>query len=143
MKYAGINIGITFFSIGILVTSYLIIKDILLIKNAVTTEGVVIQLYTRPDPNYHRLPGITYNIPIISFITSDNKEFRTWGCPDCYKIGDKVPVIYDRTNPANAEVNSRILVAEPVYYMIGFTIFLIIFIRIKKQLIIRDTLTKS
>lgn len=122
---------------------YLIIKDIPLIKNGVTTEGTVIQLYTKHDPNYHRLPGITHDIPIISFTTPDYKEFQTWGCPDCYKIGDKVPIIYDPTNPANAEVNSWRLAAEPVYYLIGFIIFLIIFLRIKKQSIIQNTLTTS
>jgi hypothetical protein len=141
MRYAGINIGIIFFSIGILAMCYLITRDIPLIRNGVTTEGTVIQIYTKHNPSYRRLPGITYDIPIISFTTPDHKEFQTWGCPDCYKIGDRVPIIYDPKNPANAEVNSWRLATEPVYYLVGFTVFLIVFVRIKKKLNIRNAST--
>ncbi len=130
----GINIGIVFFSVGILLTSYILIKNIPLSKNGVVTEGTVIQLITKRNPNYRNTRWITQNIPIISFRTADNHEFRTQGCSDCYYIGEKVSIVYDPKNPTNAEVNSKRLFIESIYYLVGFIIFLIIFIRLKTKI---------
>ncbi len=111
---------------------FLIIKDIRLLTVGLKTEGTVYQLYAKDNPNI-RLPGARYNIPMISFFTSNNERFETWGCPDCYKIGDKVPIIYDPNNPSNAEVNSWSLY-EPLYYLAGFIFFLLLFIRIRTKI---------
>ncbi len=125
----GLNIGILFMVMGIIVMIFLFANDIYLMTNGIKTEGTVYQLYRKNNPNI-RLPGATYNIPVIFFFSKDYEKFETWGCPECYKIGDKVPIVYDPKNPSNAEVNSGVLY-EPLYYIGGFVIFLVLFIRKK------------
>ena len=131
-KIAGVNIGIALFSIAFIIMGYLAVKDINLMLNGAKTEGVVSQLIRKHDPNY-RLISRVYYIPVISFFAADGAEFQTWGCPDCYQIGDKVPVVYDSKNPAIAEVDSWALY-EPLYYVIGFALFIVLFVRLRTNI---------
>ncbi len=125
----GLNVGILLFSLGILVMLSLVYENVRLMIVGVKTKGTVYQLNTKDNPAI-RMPGVRYDMPVISFFTPTNERFETWGCPDCYSIGDKVPVIYDPRNPSNAEVDSLRLY-EPLYYLAGLIGFLLFFIRIK------------
>jgi len=124
------NILIFLFSLGVLVTLFFSASNVRLIIVGVKTDGIVYQMYTRPNPNT-RFPGFEENIPLISFFTLSYERYETQGCPECYKIGDKVTVIYDPQNPSNASIDCWSL-CEPLYYFVGLFVFLIVFIKLKK-----------
>lgn len=131
-KFSGINIGIILLSISIVVMICISLNNIKLKVVGVRTEGEVYLVVTKTrllKRNIHTI----YNSPLISFFTPDGKRYETVGCGDCYKIGDKVPVIYDPNNPEHAEVDSSSLYYS-YYYLAGFIFFLLLFIRTKVKL---------
>ncbi|MEN9613929.1 MAG: hypothetical protein RLZZ347_236 [Candidatus Parcubacteria bacterium] len=66
------------------------------------------------------LPVVDYR-PIISFVTSDGKQVEIAGCDNCYHLGDKVPVIYDPSDPNEGHVDDqKDLYVTPLFFMIGF-----------------------
>ncbi len=131
-KFSGINIGIILLSISIVVMIYSSLNNIKLKAVGVRTEGEVYLVVPKSQPFIRHIPA-TYNSPLISFFTPDGKRHETVGCDDCYKLGDKVPVIYDPDNPEHAEVYSSSL-NESYYYLAGFIFFLLLFIRTKVKL---------
>jgi hypothetical protein len=94
-----------FFIIGsvcILYASVLLVKNILFLRNSVSTNGTVIDFHT------HRGNKFTTYAPIVSFKTLDGRSIRfrsqIGGNSDDYVTGQQVTVLYSPVDPKNAEI---------------------------------------
>ena len=75
-------------------------------KNGLKTEGVVYELFNNPSSS------INTRNPVIRFLTMDQQwitEASDIGMfPGFYKKGQKVSVVYDRENPKQFIIDSKI-----------------------------------
>jgi hypothetical protein len=131
-KKLWLNTGIILISLIAFLIVFLLIKDINLTKNGVKTEGIVSRIETTVHYNSRQPLPIYGHIPVIIFFDSKYIQHETRGCSECYKVGDKVKVIYDPQNPKNAETYP-IRIYELIYYLIGSFVLIIIFIYFKRQ----------
>ncbi len=128
-RYLALHIGMFLFSVGILLSLYSLGRSALLATRSIKTEGVVVRLDRVPD-QYLNIP--TYDhLAIVSFF-ADGKEFQFEACRNCYGLQDRVPVIYDPSNPDIADIDSASLYVTPIYFLLGFSFFLWLFARAKK-----------
>jgi hypothetical protein len=95
-------IGATFFGIGLF--SFIDTQNF--IKTAASTEGVVFEL--KPVQS-RKNRGFTY-APVVKFQTPDGKNIQfqssTSSNPPGFSVGQTVPVLYNRSNPQEAQVDS-------------------------------------
>jgi hypothetical protein len=96
-----------FFIIGsgcLLYASVLLVKNILFLRNSVSTTGTVIDFHT------HRGNKFTTYAPIVSFKTLDGRSIRfrsqIGGNSDDYVTGQQVTVLYSPVDPKNAEIKA-------------------------------------
>lgn len=125
-------IGATFF--GIALFSFIHTQNF--IKTAASSEGVVLELKT-VESSLRKSRGFTY-APVVKFKTPDGKDIQfqssTSSNPPEFSVGQTVPVLYNRSNPQEAQVDSFVqLWLLPtvfggfgiIFMVVGATLFVI------------------
>lgn len=92
-------------SLGLLIAAfYLYQNSSMFLEGAVTTEGTVIELVRSSSED-----SITYR-PVVQFTPQNNSAMKflsvTGSNPPAYSPGQRVEVLYDPDNPANAKLKS-------------------------------------
>lgn len=94
----GGGIGLSVVAIG------LTIHTTLYLRTAQSASGTVIQLRTMTNDD-----GVFY-APVFSFVAPDGRTYtiasNTGSNPPDFKIGERVNVLYEKSNPGNAKINS-------------------------------------
>jgi len=90
--------------IAILTGSFSLIKTFNFISKAVKTYGIIAELHRSDD-----VSGVTYR-PVFSFMDTSGNQYNVYSSlgddPPKYKVGDKVPVVYDPEQPQKAQIDS-------------------------------------
>ena len=78
------------------------------LKNAISTDGTVLELVESINHNSH---GSSYiYAPKISFTTKNGEEYtvvsNSGSNPPAYRVGQKVGVLYNPKNPTDFRINS-------------------------------------
>jgi len=118
-------VGIIIFIFGIIVAAYgfsFLAEDNELGENGVTVKGKVIEIsekaiYRSPVVTYTTLEGQTYTFVSRMEVNVDFFD---------YKVGQEVEVIYDKTNPGNAQINAFLERNFPQLFLGIFGVFLML-----------------
>lgn len=130
--------GATFF--GIALFSFIHTQNF--VKAAASTEGVVLEL--KPvESSSTNSGGYTY-APVVKFKTPDGKNIHfkssTSSNPPEFSVGQTVPVLYNRSNPQEAQVDSFVQLWLLPTVFGGFGI---IFMGVGATLIVSSLLSKK
>lgn len=129
-------VGIVLFIFGIIIAIYgfsFLTEDNKLGENGETVKGKVIDIRKKA----------IYRSPIVSFTTKEGKTYTFVSRMEVnvdlfdYKIGQEVDVIYDKTNPTNAQIDAFLERNFPQLFLGGFGAFLMLFGLIFRWIFIR------
>ena len=120
-------LSLAFFVVGL----YFTIQDRTLSTNGIKVQGTVIIL--KPETVIMAKFPQTVYVPVVSFITTDNKEIRFDGDTNCCQVGQVVSVMYDPNDPQTASMNTVGSIATPIYYLIVSFIIFGFYLSLKKK----------
>lgn len=79
------------------------------LENAIKSEGIVVKYEGTLSSNSARIAKMMY-APVVSFNSSEGKSFEFESALSSndkpYMLGERVTVVYDPSNPLNAEIYS-------------------------------------
>ena len=139
--------GIIFFIIGagvLIGDSYIIKNTLSFLNNSEKTEGIVtdiVQSRSSDSGNYMYSPEVSFvdnSGKTISFTSNISSSVPT------YRIGEKIPVIYNKENSQEAKINTlfQLWFGPALMTVLGIIFFLIGFFTLIKQ-IKKSTLKKE
>jgi hypothetical protein len=107
------GVGLSVVAIG------LSIHTALYLRTAQSASGTVVQLRTMNNDD-----GVFY-APVFSFVAADGTAYtissNTGSNPPDFRIGERVNVLYEKSNPENAKINSvrQLWLIEIVFGIMG------------------------
>lgn len=101
----------------VLATVYIPVHKLRLLRNGTRAEGTVLRLTSNGSTNQH--PGL---FPEVEFRSADGKVVRFEDSvgenPSPYKVGDRVPVLYQPAKPSTAMIDHGLGNWEPVILIV-------------------------
>lgn len=136
------NILIIVFSVLTIFCLYSLCSYYINLNNVYKVEGSVVSVTKERDLTYHR-SLIYIDVPTIAFLTKSGQSIIFKDCNSCnsnLKVGDKVPVAYDKNHPKDAYVDNGRALHLLYVYTIAFSAGLIFVVYARSKTIKRKGL---